>query len=151
MPSVMSDPAPEIASHHRVAHRHERGLLDTSVVVDLAVLAPGDLPAQPAVSALTVAELTAGPHATDDPAERARRQAHLQRTETTFDPLPFDHHAAQCYGQVYAAVRARGRTARGRVVDLLIAAVALANQLPLYTRNPDDFAGLERLVEVVAI
>ncbi len=132
-------------------NRHERGLLDTSVVIDLGVLVAQDLPARPAVSALTVAELTAGPHATDDSEERARRQTVLQRTETTFDPLPFDHVAAQCYGQIYAAVRATGRAARGRAVDLLIAAVALANQLPLYTRNPGDFIGLEHLLEVVAV
>lgn len=139
------------ATHLTTGNRHERGLLDTSVVVDLGVLAVRDLPAQPAVSALTVAELTAGPHATDDSEERARRQAVLQRTETTFDPLPFDHIAAQCYGQIYAAVRATGRTARGRAVDLPIAAVALSNQLPLYTRNADDFVGVEHLIEIVAV
>ena len=133
-------------------HRHERGLLDTSVVVDLDVVSLRELPEQLAISALTVAELTAGPHATDDADERARRQAVLQRTEMTFDPLPFDRVAAQCYGQVYAGVRALGRKARGRrAVDLLIAAVALSHQLPLYTRNPDDFVGLERLIDVVRV
>lgn len=134
------------------ASRDGRGLLDTSVVIDLAVLGVADLPALPAVSALTVAELTAGPHATDDPAERARRQAVLQRTETTFDPLPFDQRAAQSYGRIYAAVRAAGRQARGRrAIDLMIAAVALANELPLYTRNPDDFTGLDDVLTVVGV
>jgi len=131
---------------------HERGLLDTSVVVDLDVVSAEVLPAQMAIATLTGAELTAGPHASDDVAERARRQAVLQRTEATFDPLPFDLAAAHCYGQVYATVRASGCKPRGRrVVDLLIAAVALSNQLPLYTRNPDDVAGLERLIEVVRV
>jgi predicted nucleic acid-binding protein len=133
-------------------HRHERALLDTSVVVDLVVVAPQVLPVQLAVSTLTLAELTAGPHATDDPDVRARRQSVLQRTETMFDPLPFDIVAAQHYGQIYAEVRARGRKARGRrAVDLLIAAVAMSNQLPLYTRNPDDFDGLEGLIEIVSV
>lgn len=121
-----------------------RGLLDTSVIVDLEALDPEDLPAEPAISALTLAELAAGPHATDDEAERARRQDRLQRVETLLDPLPFDDEAARAYGRVYAATRASERKPRGsRAVDLLIASVALANDLPLFTRNPDDFAHLE--------
>lgn len=132
--------------------RHERGLLDTSVCVDLEIVAAGELPGQLAVSALTLAELAAGPHATDDPEERARRQAVLQRVETVFDVLTFDGAAAQGYGQIYASVRASGRKAQGRrAVDLLIAAVAMAHTIPLYTRNPDDFGGLGHLVEVVAV
>lgn len=84
--------------------------------------------------------------------ERARRQDRLQRVESTFDPLPFDAPCARAYGRIYAAVSARGRKARGaRAVDLLIAAVALANELPLYTRDPEDFAGLDGLVTVVAV
>lgn len=121
-----------------------RGLLDTSVVVDFEGLDAEDLPVEPAISALTLAELAAGPHATDDEAERARRQDRLQRVETLLDPLPFDDRAARAYGRVYAATRASDRTPRGpRTVDLLIAAIALASELPLYTRNPDDFAHLE--------
>jgi hypothetical protein len=82
----------------------------------------------------------------DDPADW------LQRAEAAFDPLPFDAAAARAYGRIYAAVVARGRTARGaRAVDLLIAAAAAAAELPLCTRNPDDFAGLDDLVTVVAI
>ena len=99
-----------------------------------------------------VAELAAGPHATSDPDERARRQDRLQRTEATFEPFPFDADAARAYGRVYAAVVTAGRKARGaRAVDLLIAATAHAVRLPLYTRNPDDFKVLDDLIEIVAV
>lgn len=117
-----------------------RGLLDTSVVIALEHLPLETLPAEPAIAAITLAELAAGPHATDDPQERARRQDRLQRVEALLDPLPFDAAAARSYGRVYAATRAHGRKPRGaRAVDLLIAATALANDLPLFTRNPEDF------------
>ena len=129
-----------------------QGLVDTSVLIDLDHLDPGKLPTELAISALMLAELTAGPHATTDSAERARRQDRLQRAEATFDPLPFDSAAARAYGRIYAAIAARGRKARGpRAVDLLIAASALAVNLPLYTRNVDDFRGVEHLVDVVGI
>lgn len=132
--------------------RHERGLLDTSVLIDLEEIDKARLPVAVAVSAVTMAELAAGPHATSDPDERGRRQDRLQRAEATFDPLPFDGDAARAYGRVIAAVMARGRKARGsRAVDLLIAATALAAELPLYTRNPDDFRGLEDLLAIVAV
>jgi predicted nucleic acid-binding protein len=134
------------------ATRHERGLLDTSVVIDLGLLDPEHLPRQSAISMVTLAELSAGPHATDDASERARRQARLQEAEARLEPLALDAAAARAYGRVYAAVAAVGRKARGaRVLDLLIAATALSAQLPLYTRNPTDFAGLERLLEIVAV
>ncbi len=132
--------------------RHLRGLIDTSVVIDLESIEPTGLPSEIAVSAITMAELAAGPHATPDPAERARRQDRLQRAEATFEPLPVDIAVARAYGRVYAAVAATGRKARGRrAVDLFIAATALAAGLPLYTRNPGDFAGLSELIEIVAI
>lgn len=100
----------------------------------------------------TIAELAAGPHATQDPDERGRRQDRLQRTEATFDPLPFDADAARAYGRIFATVMASGRKARGaRAVDLLIAATALASELPLYTRNGDDFRALDGLLEVVVV
>ena len=84
--------------------------------------------------------------------ERARRQDRLQRAEAAFDPLPFDNEAARAYGRIYAAVVATGRKARGpRAVDLLIAAVACSQTLPLFTRNPDDLRGLEELVDIVAL
>ena len=121
---------------------HPRGLIDTSVVIDLERIEPADLPHELAVSAITMAELAAGPHATGDAAERARRQDRLQRAEATFEPLPVDAAVARAYGRVYAAIGAAGRKARGRrAMDLLIAATAVAAGVPLYTRNPDDFAG----------
>lgn len=132
--------------------RHERGLLDTSVVIDLDRIERGRLPGALAISAVTLAELAAGPHATDDAGERARRQDRLQRTEATFDPLPFDAAAARAFGRIYSLVAASGRKARGRrAMDLLIAATALGAGLPLYTRNPDDLEHLADLLEVEAV
>jgi predicted nucleic acid-binding protein len=123
-----------------------RALLDTSVVIDLERISAEALPEEQAVSAVTLAELAAGPHATDDAEERARRQDRLQRIEALLDPLPFDAASARAYGRVYAATRAAGRKARGaRAVDLMIAAVALANDLTLTTRNPTDFQHLEEI------
>lgn len=105
-----------------------------------------------AVTTLTMAELAAGPHTTGDPRERARRQDHLQRAEATSERLGFDGEAARFHGQVDAAVTSAGRKARGpRAVDLMIAAVAGANRLPLFTRNPDDLTALDGLVEIVAV
>ena len=127
------------------------GLLDTSVVIDLDVIAPDDLPTEASVSAVTMAELSAGPHATDDPAERARRQDRLQQLESWVEPVPFDGDCARAYGRIYAAVLSAGRQPRRRAADLLIAATALASGLPLYTRNADDFGGLEQILTVVAI
>ena len=132
--------------------RHARGLIDTSVVIDLDAIDPQQLPREIAVSAITLAELGAGPHATGDLEERARRQDRLQRTEATFEPLPVDASVARAYGRVYAAVSASGRKARRpRATDLLIAATAVAASLPLYTRTPDDFAGLTDLLELVVL
>lgn len=134
------------------AGRRPQGVIDTSVVVDLEQLASARLPLQLAVSAVTMAELAAGPHATDDGEERARRQDRLQRAEAVFDALPFDAAAARAYGRIYASVLAGGRKARGaRALDLMIAATACAAELPLYTRNPDDFRGLGHLVDIVAV
>lgn len=135
-----------------MAERHERGLVDTSVVIDLDELDPGFLPVEIAISAVTLAELAVGPHATDDPDERARRQDRLQRAEVEFDPLPVDREVARAYARVYSAVAAAGRGPGGRrAFDLLIAATALAEGLPLYTRNANDVADLEGLVDVVAV
>ena len=132
--------------------RPPKGLIDTSVVIDMERIDPTDLPIEIAISAITLAELAAGPHATTDPRERARRQDRLQRAEATFDPLPVDANVARAFGRIYAAVTAAGRKARGRrAFDLVIAATAVASNLPLYTRNPGDFAGLSELLDVVSI
>lgn len=132
--------------------RRQRGLIDTSIVIDLDQIDEAALPLELSVSAITMAELAAGPHTTTDPAERARRQDRLQRAEATFEPLPVDADVARAYGRVYATMLAAGRKARGRrALDLLIAATAAAAGLPVYTRNPDDFAGLSDIIEIVAV
>ncbi len=129
-----------------------RGLVDTSIVIDLERVDRATLPEELAISAVTLAELAAGPHAASDQAERARRQDRLQRTEATFEPLPLDSAAARAFGRIYAAVLERGRKPRGRrALDLLIAATALAADLPLYTRNPGDFEDLTDLLEVHSV
>lgn len=128
------------------------GLLDTSVVIDWDDRAVADaLPDEVAVCAVTVAQLAAGPHIATSGAERANRQARLQQVEAMFEPLPFGAVAARSYGLIVAAVIEAGRSHRSRVADLLIAATAHANDLVLYTRNQDDFAGLGNLVSVVGV
>lgn len=133
-----------------------RGLLDTNILILRRWIDPGWLPAQMAISAVTLAELSAGVHLVrgDDAAagdERARRTDVLQRVESEFDPIPFDAEAARAFGRVSAAVSGTGRTPRRRVADLMIAAVAAVADLPLYTTNPDDFAGLDSIIQVVAV
>lgn len=128
-----------------------RGLLDTSVVIDHDLVDVDRLPDQSAIAAVTLAELAAGPHATDDRNERARRQDRLQWAVATWDPLPFDADAARAYGRVFAAVKAAGRRGGSRVADLLIASTAVAHGLTLYTRNPSDFKGLEEILDVVGL
>jgi predicted nucleic acid-binding protein len=119
------------------------------VIISLESIDPERLPVEVAVSAISMAELAAGPHAATNTDERSRRQDRLQRAEAAFDPLPFDIEAARAYGRVFAAVTAIGRKARGpRAVDLMIAATACANDLPLVTRNVADLRGLERIVEI---
>jgi predicted nucleic acid-binding protein len=128
------------------------GVLDTSVVIDWhdpVVLA--QLPDEMAISAVTVAELGAGPHLATSAAEAAKRQTRLQEVEAKLDPLPFDATAARSYGLIVSAVVREGRRPRSRLADLLIAATAHANGLDLYTRNGDDFTELDGLVNVIAI
>ncbi len=137
-----------------------RGLLDTNIMILRSRIAPGELPEEMAISAITLAELSAGPHevrpdteqdAYFEAAERARRLDALQRAEHEFDPIPFDAEAARAYGRVTAAVVAAGRKPRRRAVDLMIAATAIAAELPLYTTNPNDFAALGHLVTVIRV
>jgi tRNA(fMet)-specific endonuclease VapC len=135
----------------RVAARHRRGLLDTSTVILLARLRDAVvLPHVPLISAVTLAELSVGPLIAVDDEERAARQAHLQQAEADFDPLPFDAAAARAFGRVAASLRRSGRKPSARSFDAMIAATALANELPLYTCNPGDFTGIEAL-EVIPV
>jgi predicted nucleic acid-binding protein len=142
------------------AERHPQGLLDTNILILRAWIDPAELPDEMAISTITLAELSAGPHEVrpnseqgdyDEHAERARRLDLVQRAEHEFDPIPFDVEAARAYGRVTAGVVAAGRKPRRRVADLMIASVAIAEGLPLYTTNPDDFPGLGELMTVVPV
>lgn len=122
------------------------------MIIDLEHIESSDLPQEVAISTITLAELAAGPHAVTNADERGRRQDRLQRTEAAFDPIPFDADAARAYGRVFSAITAAGRKPRGAgAVDLIIAATALSAELPIYTRNRNDYAGLDNLIEVIAI
>ena len=151
----MSGEAPE-----RTAERPRQGLLDTNILVLRRWIDPTELPDEMAISAITLAELSAGPYQVrpnseqdlyDEHEERVRRTEALQRTESEFDPVPFDAEAARIYGRVTAAVVAAGRKPRRRIADLMIAATAISEDLPLYTTNPGDYAGLEKIVRVVPV
>lgn len=127
------------------------GLLDTSTLILLSRLRdPSALPGRPLISSITLAELSVGPLVARTDSERAARLAHLQQAEADFDPLPFDADAARAFGRVAASLRRSGRKANARAYDAMIAAVALANELPLYTCNPDDFSAIDGLT-VVAV
>jgi predicted nucleic acid-binding protein len=130
---------------------HEAGVLDTSIIAALRLYDPAELPETFLITAITLGELSCGPHATDDPRRRAGRVAVLQYVESTFESLPYDQHAARLYGQICAAVRAAGGQPRKRTSDLMIAATAASNTLPIYTANPDDFRGSEEFVELVGV
>ena len=123
-----------------------RGLLDTSTVILLGrITDPSALPDEPVISAITLAELSGGPLVTDDPDERAARQAHLQLAESDFDPLPFDAAAARAFGSIAADLRRAGRKPAARAYDALIAATAISRQLPVFTCNAGDFSGIAGL------
>jgi tRNA(fMet)-specific endonuclease VapC len=125
-------------------------VLDTSALIDLGDLDPQSLPEEPLITAITLAELSVGPHVARTASERAARQAHLQQAEADFDSLPFDANAARAFGRVAAQLRQAGRKPAARAYDALIAATAIANGLPVYTSNPRDFEGIEDLrVQVV--
>jgi len=123
----------------------ERGLLDTSTVVLLGRLDADRLPDEPLIATITLAELSVGPLVATNRKERAARQAVPQWAEADFHPIPFDADAARAFGRVAASLQAAGRTVRSRSYDAMIAAVAVANELPLFTVNPGDFTGIEGL------
>jgi predicted nucleic acid-binding protein len=125
---------------------HPRGVLDTSTVILLSRFEDAALlPAEPLITAVTLAELSVGPLVARDERERAARQAHLQQAEADFDPLPFDASAARAFGRVAASLRRAGRKPAARAYDAMIAASAIAHDLPIYTCNPGDFAGIDDL------
>lgn len=133
------------------ARRPVRGVLDTSTIILLPQLHDATaLPAEPVITAVSLAELSAGPLVARDEHERAARQAHLQQAEADFEPLPFDAAAARALGGVAASLRRAGRKPEARAYEAMIAATAIANDLPVYTCNPADFAGIDRL-EVIAV
>lgn len=127
------------------------GVIDTSVVIDLGDLAPGMLPIRPRISTITLAELALGLHTTRLSSERAVRGERIQQAEAGFDPLPFTTSAARRFGQFVGLVKGIGRNPPPRRQDLMIAATASVNDLPLFTRNPDDFRGLESVLTVVPV
>jgi tRNA(fMet)-specific endonuclease VapC len=123
-----------------------RGILDTSTVISLPRIVDAELlPAEPLITAVTLAELTVGPLVAVDSEERARRQAVLQQAESDFAPLPFDDAAARAFGLVALSLRSAGRKRAARGLDAMIAAIAVANELPIHTCNPDDFKDIDRL------
>ena len=129
--------------------RHLRGVLDTSTVILLSrITDAAALPAEPLITAVTLAELTVGPLVAATDGERAARQAHVQQAEADFDPLPFDAAAARAFGRVAASMRHAGRKPAARAYDAMIAATALSRQLPVYTCNPDDFFKIDDLTVV---
>ena len=129
--------------------RHLRGLLDTSVVVSLGGLTDLDaLPARCFISAFTLAELSAGPLLAKSDRERIARQSVLQQVEADFHAIPFDDRAARAFGRVSAELRSSGRKTSARAYDALIAATAVANELPVFTMNVDDFSGIASLTVV---
>jgi tRNA(fMet)-specific endonuclease VapC len=130
-------------------HRHARGVLDTSTVIMLSrITDPAALPVEPLITAVTLAELTVGPLVAATDSERAARQAHVQQAEADFDPLPFDAAAARAFGRVAASMHRAGHKPAARSYDAMIAATALAHQLPVYTCNPDDFVKVDDLTVV---
>lgn len=134
-----------------MAQPYLRGLGDTNILIQLERLTADQLPAELLISTVSLAELSAGVHSAEDAGERGRRIARLQRVEAAFNPLPFGTEAARQYGVIAGEIIATGRKPRGRVADLMIASVAAANRLPLFTSNPGDFRGLESVLTVVSV
>jgi hypothetical protein len=129
-----------------VVESAERGVLDTSTVILLERIADiSRLPGEPVITTVTLAELSVGPLVTTDPAERATRQVRLQQAEADFDPLPFDAASARSFGRVAASLHRAGRKSRARAYDAMIAAIAISNDLPLFTCNPADFEHIDQL------
>lgn len=125
-----------------MSHPAERGILDTSTLLELGTLEAERLPSEPLITAITLAELSVGPLVAGSESVRVARQAHLQQAEADFDPIPFDAPAARAFGRVASSLREVGRKPAARAYDALIAATAIAHGLPLFTCNPRDFDGI---------
>lgn len=134
-----------------MAERRPRGLLDTCVVIDLPTIDPGLLPVEAAVASVVLAELAQGVAMTTDPVETLARAQRLADAEAAFAAIPFDREAARRFGTLVALTLRANRSPRPRRMDLMIAATAAAQGLPLYTRNADDFTGLEQGVEIIPV
>ncbi len=129
-----------------MADQSQRGILDTSTVILLEQLTDIlSLPKEPVITVVTLAELSVGPLVATFSSEQATRQLRLQQVEYDFDPLPFDAAAARTFGRVTASLHRAGRKTRARAYDAMIAAIAISNNLPLYTCNPSDFEHIDDL------
>ena len=128
------------------ADQSQRGILDTSTVILLERLTDiSSLPQEPVITVVTLAELSVGPLVATTSSEQATRQLRLQQVEADFDPLPFDAAAARAFGRVSASLHRAGRKTRARAYNAMIAAIAVSNDLPLYTCNPSDFEHMDDL------
>lgn len=131
--------------------RYESGVLDTCTYIDLGLLDPATLPEIPELTAITMAELHQGVAMARDAATRAARTEQLGAAIVDFEPLPFDGQAAARYGTLVALTLAANRNPKPRRMDLMIAAISSSRGLPLYTRNEQDFDGLDDMVTVIAV
>ncbi|AZM47369.1 twitching motility protein PilT [Streptomyces sp. WAC 06738] len=131
--------------------RRPRGLLDTCVLIDLPDIDAEKLPVEAAVPSVVLAELAQGVAMTRDPVAILARSQRLADAESVFSSIPFDREAARRFGTLVALTIKANRNPRPRRMDLMIAATAAAHGLPLYTRNGDDFQGLEEAVDVIVV
>ncbi|MET9327859.1 type II toxin-antitoxin system VapC family toxin [Tsukamurella sp. NPDC003166] len=133
------------------AARHPVGLLDTCVLIDIERIDETELPASSRISAVTLAELGLGVAMASDAPTRALRSERQLEAEHTFDALPFDSAAARRFTTMTSLIVAAGNSPKPRKVDLMIAAIASVNGLPLFTSNTDDFIGLESVLTLVPV
>ncbi|MBL1075238.1 type II toxin-antitoxin system VapC family toxin [Nocardia sp. 2] len=137
----------EVVSNDRLPE----GLLDTYVLIDIGTIDDALLPIRARISTVTLAELGLGIAVAATPAALALRTERLLAIEHSFDALPFCTAAARRFTSMTKLVVAAGRNPKPRRMDLMIAAIASANNLPLFTRNADDFKDLEPLLTMIAV
>jgi predicted nucleic acid-binding protein len=131
--------------------RHPVGLLDTCVLIDINAIDEAKLPVRAQISTVTLAELGLGIALATTPETLAVRTERMLEIEHGFDPLPFSATAARRFTSMAKLVVVSGRNPKPRKVDLMIAAVASVNDLPLFTRNPDDFKEIANLLTVISV